>query len=108
MNCLLQKEKVKVYIDEKYHHATDPSIRPKSNADGGQAGSNAAAATSNDDGTAAVASKASTLVRKDNANQNEPKSSGDVEEQSYGKDIKDIPRYVRCLEPLGLALLWSA
>ena len=25
---ILQKEKVKVYIDEKYHHATDPSIRP--------------------------------------------------------------------------------
>ena len=25
---VLQKEKVKVYIDEKYHHAEDPSIRP--------------------------------------------------------------------------------
>ena len=25
---LIQKEKVKVYIDEKYHHAEDPSIRP--------------------------------------------------------------------------------
>ena len=25
---LQQKEKVKVYIDEKYHHAEDPSIRP--------------------------------------------------------------------------------
>ncbi len=29
----LQKEKVKVYIDEKYHHATDPSIRPKPKAE---------------------------------------------------------------------------
>jgi organic anion transporter 3A len=28
-----QREKVKVYIDEKYHHATDPSIRPKHNQD---------------------------------------------------------------------------
>ena len=27
-NSILQKEKVKVYIDEKYHHAEDPSIRP--------------------------------------------------------------------------------
>ena len=101
----MQKEKVKVYIDDKYHHATDPSIRPKSNADtnlGGQSKTATSATSgtggqqclsSNDDGSAPVASKASTLVRKDNSNQgNEPKSNVDVEEQSYGKDIKDIPR----------------
>ena len=32
---LFQKEKVKVYIDEKYHHATEPSIRPKPKLEGG-------------------------------------------------------------------------
>eukprot|EP00094_Tigriopus_californicus_P000284 TCALIF_00274-PB protein Name:"Similar to SLCO5A1 Solute carrier organic anion transporter family member 5A1 (Homo sapiens)" AED:0.11 eAED:0.11 QI:460/0.90/0.91/1/0.63/0.58/12/137/1099 len=47
----LHIEKVKVYIDEKYHHAMDPSIRPK---------------------------------------HRNSESSEDVE--SYGKDIKDIPR----------------
>eukprot|EP00093_Oithona_nana_P005745 05745.XXX_182220_189329_1 [CDS] Oithona nana genome sequencing. len=46
----LKKEKVKVYLDEKYHHASDPSIRPKDNK-----GLNKASDT-------------------------------------YGKDIKDIPR----------------
>ena len=102
---VFQKEKAKVYIDDKYHHATEPSIRPKSNGDGLGGGQKTASATSasaaggpsNDEGTntAAVASKASTLVRKDNANQgmsaNQPKSDSDVE-GSYGKDIKDIPR----------------
>ena len=90
----MQKEKVKVYIDEKYHHATDPSIRPKSNADGDKSAPAATGTsagieprTPNDE---AAASKASTLVRKDAPN--EPKSGGDGEEQSYGKDIKDIPR----------------
>ena len=102
---VFQKEKAKVYIDDKYHHATEPSIRPKSTGDGlGGGGQKIASATSaaggpsNDEGTttAAVASKASTLVRKDNANQgmsaHQPKSGSDAEQQSYGKDIKDIPR----------------
>lgn len=99
----LKKEKAKVYIDDKYHHAAEPSIRPKSNGDGLGGGQKTASATSaaggpsNDEGTtAAVASKASTLVRKDNANQgmsaHQPKSGSDAEQQSYGKDIKDIPR----------------
>ena len=101
---VFQKEKAKVYIDDKYHHATEPSIRPKSNGDGlggGQktataSATSAAGGPSNDEGTtAAVASKASTLVRKDNANQgmsaHQPKSDSDAE-ASYGKDIKDIPR----------------
>jgi hypothetical protein len=108
---VFQKEKAKVYIDDKYHHATEPSIRPKSNGDGLGGGQKTASATSaaaaggpsNDEGTTtaavaskAVASKASTLVRKDNANQgmsaHQPKSGSDAEQQSYGKDIKDIPR----------------
>ena len=101
---VFQKEKAKVYIDDKYHHATEPSIRPKSNGEGLGGGQKTASATSaaggpsNDGGTtAAVASKASTLVRKDNANQgmsaHQPKSKlTDAEQQSYGKDIKDIPR----------------
>ena len=100
---VFQKEKAKVYIDDKYHHATEPSIRPKSNGEGLGGGQKTASATSaaggpsNDGGTtAAVASKASTLVRKDNANQgmsaHQPKSGSEAEQQSYGKDIKDIPK----------------
>ena len=70
----MQKEKVKVYIDEKYHHAMDPSIRPKGNL------TNAGPTTS---------SKASTLVKT-----TEPKMTENEEElgNTYGKDIKDIPR----------------
>ena len=96
---VFQKEKAKVYIDDKYHHATEPSIRPKSNGEGlgGGQKTSAAGGPSNDEGTtAAVASKASTLVRKDNANQgmsaHQPKSGSEAEQQSYGKDIKDIPK----------------
>ena len=75
-----QKEKVKVYIDEKYHHATDPSIRPKDRV-----------ANSNNGATMAPSSsKGSTLVKATEPNTSE--SSKNVDE--YGKDIKDIPRSV--------------
>ncbi|CAB4061515.1 SLCO3A [Lepeophtheirus salmonis] len=49
----LKKEKVKVYIDDKYHHAKDPSIRPKHHSE---------------------------------------QKSIKIEDDNYGKDIKDIPR----------------
>ena len=63
---------MKVYIDEKYHHATDPSIRPKHKEPehppaGPAAGSGGA-------GTSAAS------------------ASGHDSADAYGKDIKDIPR----------------
>lgn len=73
----MQKEKVKVYIDEKYHHATDPSIRPKDKDGQPLGGAQEAVSPS---------SKASTLVRKESTSE-EKKA-----EDTYGKDIKDIPR----------------
>ena len=71
--CILQKEKVKVYLDEKYHHASDPSIRPKET-------------TKQSTNTEQNVSKASTLVRKESISENKNT------EDTYGKDIKDIPR----------------
>lgn len=88
----MQKEKVKVYIDEKYHHATDPSIRPKENKDAsagvssGQSG--ATEVQQQQQPTESPTSRASTLVRKESTGGD---ASG-VKEDTYGKDIKDIPR----------------
>lgn len=84
-NCIfdsLQKEKVKVYLDEKYHHASDPSIRPKENKglNAGNGGLN----------QANPSSKASTLVRKESIAEKDPKALEEAD--TYGKDIKDIPR----------------
>ena len=91
----LQKEKVKVYIDEKYHHATDPSIRPPKKAGG--------ASTR---GSTPAVSKSSTLDNQMRAS-SAPKAAAvanaaaaaaahDAEEAAaettYGKDIKDIPK----------------
>ena len=72
----MQKEKVKVYLDEKYHHASDPSIRPKDTKTNNTNGEN-------------PTSKASTLVRKESLSQ---EKSDKTSENTYGKDIKDIPR----------------
>ncbi len=83
---ILQKEKVKVYIDEKYHHATDPSIRPKETK---SLGNNEATSPS---------SKASTLVRKDSSRPaTAANTASDAEEgkaADYGKNLKDIPRSI--------------
>ena len=94
----MQKEKVKVYIDEKYHHATDPSIRPPKKAGG--------ASTR---GSTPAVSKSSTLDNQMRAS-SAPKAAAvanaaaaaaaaaahDAEEAAaettYGKDIKDIPK----------------
>jgi len=93
---IFQKEKVKVYIDEKYHHAMDPSIRPNKNKMPKVASTLGAGNENNLDGIdgpptgnslppSEKHSRASTLVR-------------DISEESkpgndYGKDIKDIPGY---------------
>ena len=91
---------MKVYIDEKYHHASDPSIRPSTRRPKimnplSQNGTAPAAAASADacDGAITVApvsapgsknpSRAGTLVRQ--LPDEDPKNN-------YGKDIKDIPR----------------
>ena len=88
---------MKVYIDEKYHHASDPSIRPslrRPQITNPLSQNGAAGAASGDacDGAIAPApisvpgsknpSRASTLVRQ---SVDDPKSN-------YGKDIKDIPK----------------
>ena len=81
----LKKEKVKVYLDEKYHHASDPSIRPKDNKGLNSAGAGPTQAN--------PSSKASTLVRKESiaAEKKDPKALEEASD-TYGKDIKDIPR----------------
>ena len=82
----LKKEKVKVYLDEKYHHASDPSIRPKDNKGLNSAGAGGPT-------QANPSSKASTLVRKESiaAEKKDPKALEEASD-TYGKDIKDIPR----------------
>jgi len=90
----LKKEKVKVYIDEKYHHATDPSIRPPKKQGAKSNGSTPAVSKSstldnqiaaaalkrrNDEAVAAVAAKAAEAAAEEEGN-------------AYGKDIKDIPK----------------
>ena len=92
MLCPLQKEKVKVYLDEKYHHASDPSIRPKENKGSNKdAGKDGASSQNGGLNPANPSSKASTLVRKESIKaEKDPKES--PESDTYGKDIKDIPR----------------
>jgi hypothetical protein len=95
-----QKEKVKVYIDEKYHHAMDPSIRPHKNKLSKKSNSGNETnidgidtlPTGNSAPPSEKPSRASTLVRQ----MSEEGNSGN----NYGKDIKDIPRYpVDCCQP---------
>ncbi len=93
---------MKVYIDEKYHHASDPSIRPNvkrpkiTNALS-PAGSTATTTTTTttmayETGLPAPLSappsekpsRASTLVRQ--------ASNSSEEKNNYGKSLKDIPR----------------
>ena len=90
-----QKEKIKVYIDEKYHHAYDPSIRPSTTKrpitnplttttyEGAAPGAIVPAPGSAP--PSEKPSRASTLVRQATKDEADPKSN-------YGKDIKDIPR----------------
>jgi hypothetical protein len=105
---------VKVYIDEKYHHASDPSIRPStikrpklvnpfsktgkeaatgittttttlsSSYDGGAASSGVLAPAPISAPPSEKPSRASTLVRR-TVDEEDPKSE-------YGKDIKNIPK----------------
>jgi len=81
----LQKEKVKVYIDEKYHHATDPSIRPKPKEGGAivPADGQAASGVRRPSASAPVSKSASL---KSGA------VAPNADSDNYGKDIKDIPR----------------
>jgi organic anion transporter 3A len=87
---------VKVYIDEKYHHASDPNIRPSTRRPkitNPLSHNGAATGADGCDGGILPAplsapgsknpSRASTLVRQ--AAEDDPKNN-------YGKDIKDIPK----------------
>ncbi len=81
---------MKVYIDEKYHHAMDPSIRPHKNklsklANPGNETNLDGFPTGNSLPPSEKPSRASTLVRQI------PDQGGSG--NNYGKDIKDIPRY---------------
>ena len=71
-----------MYIDEKYHHATDPSIRPrhKHHHHHHHHGSGSGAASK-------AGSKSNTL--KSDAGGD---GAGGQSSDSYGKDIKDIPK----------------
>lgn len=79
----LKKEKVKVYIDEKYHHATDPSIRPhkKDHKDHHHQHQPQPVVVKKADNH-----KTCTVVSRKNS-----QAVDDVSD-TYGKDIKDIPR----------------
>lgn len=94
---VFQKEKVKVYIDEKYHHAMDPSIRPHKNKLPKIANPLGPGTETNVDGidtlpagnsapSSEKPSRSSTLVRQ----VSDEGGSGN----NYGKDIKDIPRFI--------------
>ena len=120
----LQKEKVKVYIDEKYHHAQDPSIRPpqkpKSLTASTENHLNFAATTagmaqhnpSNPDPTSQMSTPKTTMrnankpIRRQSVGGglgNPLKSGANSRsstltrvnantDESYGKDIKNIPK----------------
>ena len=77
----LKKEKVKVYIDEKYHHATDPSIRPQKKD------------LTKSNGSTPAVSQSNTLNNQIARAKDQPDNAlGAPEEDKYGKDIKDIPK----------------
>ena len=75
-----------MYIDEKYHHATDPSIRPKP-----KDGTNVAVVVNENEMNNAVSPAPAATAP--NSRSNTLKSSGGGGgADNYGKDIKDIPR----------------
>ncbi len=89
----LKKEKVKVYIDEKYHHATDPSIRPKhkdqdgsGKQDGGVDSIQPASSQPQPAGQSHSAPVSRSATLKSGTASVGPGAD------DYGKDIKDIPR----------------
>ena len=102
--CELQKEKVKVYIDEKYHHASDPSIRPKHKEKDYQPGSNPNTLKNADPNAIQTvggnnANNANSL-RANSLKANSLKANSRAstltrqQDDNYGKDIKDIPKSI--------------
>ncbi len=94
-----------MYIDEKYHHATDPSIRPKPKEDKAAQQQqqqqqqqltdvNAIQPASNDDATAIVVSSSAPASRSATLKSTSASQAGGAggNGDNYGKDIKDIPR----------------
>jgi len=87
----LKKEKVKVYIDDKYHHATEPSIRPKPKIGGpGQPGGAANPADVPDHPSSSRTTTLSANARQ-MTSASKAASTNNLN-NNYGKDIKDIPR----------------
>ena len=113
IHLALQKEKVKVYIDEKYHHAAEPSIRPKHKAITAEGTATAATGTTTATGcdnpvaasapattaTAAdhpTSSRTTTLSNKLATTASKATSTNNLN-NNYGKDIK-----VKCKQSTAL------